>query len=146
MLNLWYKNAVIYCVDVDAFQDQDGDGIGDDVDARAGGSGAMGDVSGKGARGGRGVVRLARRAVRGRRRGSDRRERDVQTDAGGAGDSRTKGAHVVRRVERGRGRTDERWDGRATGRTSDGTDQTDRRRLGVRPPRKLVSTKLFISL
>ncbi|MBB4003137.1 alpha-amylase family protein [Aurantimonas endophytica] len=29
MLNLWYKNAVIYCVDVDAFMDQDGDGIGD---------------------------------------------------------------------------------------------------------------------
>lgn len=29
MLNLWYKNAVIYCVDVDAFYDQDGDGIGD---------------------------------------------------------------------------------------------------------------------
>ena len=29
MLNLWYKNAVIYCVDVDAFYDQDGDGVGD---------------------------------------------------------------------------------------------------------------------
>ncbi|KQT46281.1 trehalose synthase [Aureimonas sp. Leaf454] len=29
MLNLWYKNAVIYCVDVDAFKDSDGDGIGD---------------------------------------------------------------------------------------------------------------------
>ena len=29
MMNLWYKNAVIYCVDVDAFYDQDGDGIGD---------------------------------------------------------------------------------------------------------------------
>lgn len=29
MLNLWYKNAVIYCVDVDAFLDSDGDGVGD---------------------------------------------------------------------------------------------------------------------
>ncbi|KTQ96098.1 trehalose synthase [Aureimonas ureilytica] len=29
MLNLWYKNAVIYCVDVETFQDSDGDGIGD---------------------------------------------------------------------------------------------------------------------
>ncbi|MCB8837318.1 alpha-amylase family protein [Aurantimonas sp. VKM B-3413] len=29
MLNLWYKNAVIYCVDVDAFLDTDGDGVGD---------------------------------------------------------------------------------------------------------------------
>ena len=29
MLNLWYKNAVIYCVDVDAFMDSDGDGVGD---------------------------------------------------------------------------------------------------------------------
>ncbi|WP_279479051.1 alpha-amylase family protein [Aureimonas sp. SK2] len=29
MQNLWYKNAVIYCVDVDAFKDSDGDGIGD---------------------------------------------------------------------------------------------------------------------
>ncbi len=29
MLNLWYKNAVIYCVDVDAFLDGDGDGVGD---------------------------------------------------------------------------------------------------------------------
>jgi hypothetical protein len=25
----WYKNAVIYCVDVKAFQDSNGDGIGD---------------------------------------------------------------------------------------------------------------------
>lgn len=25
----WYKRAVVYCVDVDAFQDSDGDGIGD---------------------------------------------------------------------------------------------------------------------
>ena len=29
MLDLWYKNAIIYCVDVDAFYDRDGDGIGD---------------------------------------------------------------------------------------------------------------------
>jgi maltose alpha-D-glucosyltransferase/alpha-amylase len=29
MLNLWYKNAVIYCVDVDSFFDRDGDGTGD---------------------------------------------------------------------------------------------------------------------
>ena len=29
MLDLWYKNAVVYCVDVDAFYDRDGDGIGD---------------------------------------------------------------------------------------------------------------------
>ena len=29
MPNLWYKNAVIYCVDVDSFKDSDGDGIGD---------------------------------------------------------------------------------------------------------------------
>ena len=29
MLDLWYKNAVIYCVDVDAFLDADGDGVGD---------------------------------------------------------------------------------------------------------------------
>mmetsp|Transcript_3955 Transcript_3955/g.15289 ORF Transcript_3955/g.15289 Transcript_3955/m.15289 type:complete len:223 (-) Transcript_3955:6530-7198(-) len=92
----------------------------------------MGDVSGKGARGGRGVVRLARRAVRGRRRGSDRRERDVQTDAGGAGDSRTKGAHVVRRVERGRGRTDERWDDdvRAANHANQGGDERRRQVRG----------------
>ena len=29
MLDLWYKNAVIYCVDVDAFMDSNGDGVGD---------------------------------------------------------------------------------------------------------------------
>jgi len=29
MYNLWYKNAVIYCVDLDAFMDSDGDGVGD---------------------------------------------------------------------------------------------------------------------
>jgi maltose alpha-D-glucosyltransferase/alpha-amylase len=29
VLDLWYKNAVIYCLDVDTFQDSNGDGIGD---------------------------------------------------------------------------------------------------------------------
>src|SRR4051794_12834718 len=29
MLDLWYKNAVIYCLDVDTYQDSNGDGIGD---------------------------------------------------------------------------------------------------------------------
>lgn len=29
MLDLWYKNAVIYCVDVEIFMDGNGDGIGD---------------------------------------------------------------------------------------------------------------------
>jgi maltose alpha-D-glucosyltransferase / alpha-amylase len=29
VLDLWYKNAVIYCIDVDTFQDANGDGIGD---------------------------------------------------------------------------------------------------------------------
>ncbi len=29
MLDLWYKNAVIYCVDVDAYMDANGDGVGD---------------------------------------------------------------------------------------------------------------------
>ncbi len=29
MLDLWYKNAVIYCLDVETFVDSDGDGIGD---------------------------------------------------------------------------------------------------------------------
>jgi maltose alpha-D-glucosyltransferase / alpha-amylase len=27
--DLWYKNAVVYCLDVEKFQDADGDGIGD---------------------------------------------------------------------------------------------------------------------
>jgi glycosidase len=27
--DLWWKNAVIYCVDVETFNDSDGDGIGD---------------------------------------------------------------------------------------------------------------------
>jgi len=29
MLNLWYKNAVINCADVETFMDSHGDGIGD---------------------------------------------------------------------------------------------------------------------
>ncbi|WAJ30305.1 alpha-amylase family protein [Antarcticirhabdus aurantiaca] len=29
MLNLWYKNAVIYCLDVETFADGNGDGVGD---------------------------------------------------------------------------------------------------------------------
>lgn len=29
MLDLWYKNAVIYCLDVETYMDSDGDGIGD---------------------------------------------------------------------------------------------------------------------
>lgn len=29
MLDLWYKNAIIYCVDVETFMDSNGDGIGD---------------------------------------------------------------------------------------------------------------------
>ncbi|WP_152045651.1 alpha-amylase family protein [Aureimonas psammosilenae] len=29
MIDLWYKNAVIYCLDVDSFFDSDGDGVGD---------------------------------------------------------------------------------------------------------------------
>jgi maltose alpha-D-glucosyltransferase/alpha-amylase len=29
MLDLWYKNAVIYCVDVETFMDSNGDGVGD---------------------------------------------------------------------------------------------------------------------
>lgn len=29
MIDLWYKNAVIYCLDVDTFMDGNGDGIGD---------------------------------------------------------------------------------------------------------------------
>jgi maltose alpha-D-glucosyltransferase / alpha-amylase len=28
MENRWFKNAVIYCVDVDTFRDGNGDGIG----------------------------------------------------------------------------------------------------------------------
>ena len=29
MHDLWYKDAIIYCLDVDSFQDANGDGIGD---------------------------------------------------------------------------------------------------------------------
>ena len=29
MLNLWYKNAIIYCVDVETYMDANGDGVGD---------------------------------------------------------------------------------------------------------------------
>jgi maltose alpha-D-glucosyltransferase/alpha-amylase len=29
MIDLWYKNAVIYCVDVETFMDSNGDGVGD---------------------------------------------------------------------------------------------------------------------
>src|SRR5690606_14097517 len=29
MSDLWYKNAIIYCVDVEKFMDADGDGVGD---------------------------------------------------------------------------------------------------------------------
>ena len=29
MLDLWYKNSVIYCVDVETFMDSNGDGVGD---------------------------------------------------------------------------------------------------------------------
>lgn len=29
MLDLWYKNAVVYCVDVEIFMDSNGDGVGD---------------------------------------------------------------------------------------------------------------------
>ena len=27
--DVWWKNAVVYCLDVETFQDSDGDGIGD---------------------------------------------------------------------------------------------------------------------
>ena len=27
--DLWYKSAVIYCLDVEKYQDADGDGVGD---------------------------------------------------------------------------------------------------------------------
>ncbi|MBD1851805.1 alpha-amylase family protein [Leptolyngbya sp. FACHB-711] len=29
MLDLWYKNTIIYCLDVETFRDSDGDGVGD---------------------------------------------------------------------------------------------------------------------
>ncbi len=31
MMDLWYKNAIIYCIDVKTFMDSDGDGVGDFV-------------------------------------------------------------------------------------------------------------------
>lgn len=34
MENRWFKNAVIYCVDVDTFRDGNGDGIGDFIGLR----------------------------------------------------------------------------------------------------------------
>lgn len=29
MIDLWFKNAVIYCLDVETFMDRNGDGVGD---------------------------------------------------------------------------------------------------------------------
>ncbi len=29
MIDFWYKNAVIYCVDVETYMDSNGDGVGD---------------------------------------------------------------------------------------------------------------------
>ena len=29
MFDLWYKNAIIYCLDVEVFMDGNGDGVGD---------------------------------------------------------------------------------------------------------------------
>ena len=29
MTDLWYKNAILYCLDVETFMDSDGDGTGD---------------------------------------------------------------------------------------------------------------------
>ena len=34
--DLWWKTAVIYCLDVEKFVDSDGDGVGVDVDGRTG--------------------------------------------------------------------------------------------------------------
>ena len=31
--DLWYRNAIIYCLDVEKFQDSTGDGIGDSTEA-----------------------------------------------------------------------------------------------------------------
>jgi hypothetical protein len=36
MANQWFKNAVIYCIDVDTFKDGNGDGVGDFVGLRQG--------------------------------------------------------------------------------------------------------------
>jgi maltose alpha-D-glucosyltransferase / alpha-amylase len=34
MENRWFKNAVIYCIDVDTYRDGNGDGIGDFIGLR----------------------------------------------------------------------------------------------------------------
>jgi maltose alpha-D-glucosyltransferase / alpha-amylase len=36
MENRWFKNSVIYCIDVDTFRDGNGDGIGDFIGLRQG--------------------------------------------------------------------------------------------------------------
>jgi maltose alpha-D-glucosyltransferase/alpha-amylase len=36
MASHWFKNSVIYCVDIDTFKDGNGDGIGDFVGLRQG--------------------------------------------------------------------------------------------------------------
>ena len=36
MESRWFKNAVIYCVDVDTFKDGNGDGIGDFIGLQQG--------------------------------------------------------------------------------------------------------------
>ncbi|HEY6840747.1 MAG TPA: alpha-amylase family glycosyl hydrolase, partial [Chthoniobacterales bacterium] len=36
MQSLWFKNAVIYCLEVDVFKDGNGDGIGDFIGLRQG--------------------------------------------------------------------------------------------------------------
>jgi maltose alpha-D-glucosyltransferase / alpha-amylase len=36
MVTHWFKNAVIYCIDVDTFADGNGDGIGDFIGLRQG--------------------------------------------------------------------------------------------------------------
>ena len=36
--DLWWKNAVVYCLDVETFVDSDGDGIGDFAGAHRSGS------------------------------------------------------------------------------------------------------------
>jgi maltose alpha-D-glucosyltransferase/alpha-amylase len=36
MASYWFKNAVVYCIDVDTFKDGNGDGSGDFVGLREG--------------------------------------------------------------------------------------------------------------
>jgi Alpha amylase, catalytic domain len=36
MASQWFKNAVVYCIDVDTFKDGNGDGIGDFIGLRQG--------------------------------------------------------------------------------------------------------------